>query len=151
MGVSTARYCGTTSCVEYWWPQNSKRTRAKGAVGVGGAEALDVTVSVTTVEELEKKYSKKEVERAKTAKMLPDKLFHPPTGALAKFANGGALNMPITGRDVMLYDTLYGRAEYLKGRTKHAVPQSRLDVVVPTSQRKLQRVYADVFYWRQQR
>ena len=122
----------------------------RGAAQAYAAVPTSVAASVTTVEELEKQYSKREIERARTAKSLADKLFHPPTGVLAKFANGGAVNMPITGRDVLLYDTLYGRAEYLKGRSKHAVPQSGLEVVVPTLQRKLQRVYADVFYWRQQ-
>jgi hypothetical protein len=79
--------------------------------------------SATSVEELERQYSKREVERARTARGLADKLFHPPTGVLVKFVNCGALNMSITGRDVMLHDSLYGRAEYLKGRAKFSAPQ----------------------------
>ena len=111
-------------------------------------EAL-VAVSTASVADLEKQYSPREVKAARTAQQLARRLYEPSTGALIKFANGGALNLPITGKDVQLAETIYGRANRLKAATKFKGPVASQEVVLPPHQRRDQTAYTDVFFWRE--
>jgi len=86
-----------------------------------------------TVSENERKYTKREVERAKHARDLYDKLGYPSTAALVKMvSSGGILNCDITAKDIMRAVDIYGPPlANLKGKTtSHKAPTINMDVQV---------------------
>lgn len=78
----------------------------------------------STVTENEKQYSKREVEQAKLARNVSDRLGHPSTQQLVKMINSGSiLNCPITADDVIRANDIYGPAvPSLKGKTNSQRP-----------------------------
>ena len=111
-------------------------------------EGQSITALPVAVEQLERQYSKTEVQRAREAVLLSNKLYSPPAAVLASLlTNGDILNCPITAADVALADSIYGDAAYQKGRAKFKGPTAARDVVVPTAKRREQTVYADIMFW----
>jgi hypothetical protein len=117
---------------------------------LSAAERVTVSAKPVTVRELEAQYSKREVDRAKEAASLSRRLYDPAATALVRLLTGGnVLNCGVTGADVVLANTIYGNANYHKGRDTFKGPVASSTVLVPTTKRKEQTVYTDVFYWRQ--
>ncbi len=117
---------------------------------LSAAERVTVSANPVTVRELESQYSKREVDRAKEAVSLAHRLYDPAASTLVRFLTGGnVLNCGVTGADVVLANTIYGNANYHKGRDTFPGPVASSSVLVPTARRKEQTVYTDVFFWRQ--
>lgn len=111
-------------------------------------ESETIVAKPVSVSDMEKQYAKREVQRAREAVALSSKLFNPPAASLASFVNSGdILNCEVTGNDVALAGTIYGDVFYLRGREKFQGPTIARDVVVPTTKRKEQTIYADIMYW----
>lgn len=114
------------------------------------SERAYVSAKPVTVRELESRYSKREVDRAKEAASLAHRLYDPATSTLVRLVTGGnLLNCGVTGADVVLANTIYGNANYHKGRDTFPGPVASSNVLVPTTKRKEQTVYTDIFFWRQ--
>ena len=90
-------------------------------------------VFTITVAGNEKKYSKREIERAKHARELFAKLGNPSTVALVKLLNTGSImNCDITAKDVLRAEDIYGPPlANLKGKTtSHKAPAINMDILL---------------------
>ena len=80
---------------------------------------------LSTVAENERLHSVRDVSRAKEARSLTRRLGFPPSQSLARMLNSGSIiDCPVTSRDVILSDSIYGPAEpSVKGRTTNRAGQ----------------------------
>lgn len=102
----------------------------------------------STVKEREAKYTKREVEAAKSARVLMRTLGHPSNADLIQMIKMGAiLNLPTTVHDVHRAQAIYGSdVASLKGKTKRqAARQAKVEFLPPLPQQD-QALYADIMF-----
>ena len=110
----------------------------------GGARAL-----VTTVTANESRYSRAEVQRARTARELVTKSgFSSERDVLGLVNDGNVLGVPVTANDVRRSFEIYGKSPgALRGRrTEHKVTRASVDESLTLSRDAVQRLYADVMH-----
>lgn len=105
--------------------------------------------SIETVMENEKRYSKVEVERAKQARIMKQRLAFPPDNVQIRIVNNGSLgDTGISSQDILRAKAIYGADEAeIQGRTTYKGPVKSTTILVPKSMEKNQTAHCDVFTW----
>jgi hypothetical protein len=103
---------------------------------------------VTTTLENEKKFTKREVFKAREAKELSQLLAYPSPDDLVKLIrNGGIINCPVTAHDVARAIQIYGPdIGSLKGKTKRSKPEIAKIEYVKREVSALQTLHVDVMF-----
>lgn len=103
---------------------------------------------VTTVAELEKKYTAREVEAARKARQVLRTLGVPSfTDVINMMLKGNILNMPITIQDLLRAREIYGRDEAeIKGKMVNKGTIKFDHVNVPRMMEKRQKLHTDIFH-----
>jgi len=116
-------------------------------------ESSRVVSHATTVKEREAQFTKSELRRAQKALERQRVLCFPGVGTLARTLNkSGWANMSMTAADVRLSTDIYGpetRTMQGKARQPKNAKAQFTDVPVPLHMRGQQKMYADVFFWRE--
>ena len=108
-----------------------------------------MTTYVLTAAERERQFPKREVEAAKKARLLQERLYFPSDYALARSITKGAyLNCEVTPKDLQLAQDIYGFSDAITvGKTRDRGPVASQEIPVPVHMRRDQNMYVDIFYW----
>lgn len=108
---------------------------------------VEETAMVTTVADLERRYSAREVEGARKARQVLRTLAIPSfTDVINMLLKGKILNVPVSIQDLMRAREIYGRDEAdIKGKTVNKGTIKFDEVSVPKMMEKRQKLYSDVF------
>lgn len=102
--------------------------------------------------ENESRFSKAEVNAARNAREVMQRLYYPSDIGLATaLTKGLMLNAPISPADIVRATEIYGKdVASLKGKTVSRPNTKARELLVPQSQTKEQHVHADLFHWKGQ-